>query len=55
VREYFHREEMFEVTPLETLLRQMDDAGVERAILTIDPTTRHRSRRFAAPSLTASS
>ena len=37
-REYFHREkEMFEVTPLETLLRQMDDAGVERAILTIDP------------------
>jgi len=37
-REYFHREkEMFEVTPLETLLRQMDDSGVERAILTIDP------------------
>lgn len=36
-REYFHRErEMFEVTPLTTLLRQMDDAGVERAILTID-------------------
>src|SRR5262245_65925843 len=37
-REYFHREkEMFEVTPLEELLRQMDEAGVERAILTIDP------------------
>jgi len=37
-REYFHREkEMFEVTPLEELLRQMDAAGVERAILTIDP------------------
>ena len=36
-RDYFHRErEMFEVTPLEDLLRQMDDAGVERAILTID-------------------
>src|SRR5262249_22131040 len=28
--------EMFEVTPLEELLRQMDAAGVERAILTID-------------------
>ena len=38
-REYFHREkEMFEVTPLETLRRQMDDACVERAILTIDLT-----------------
>jgi predicted TIM-barrel fold metal-dependent hydrolase len=37
-RDYFHREkEMFEVTPLEELLRQMDVAGVERAILTIDP------------------
>ena len=37
-RDYFHREkEMFEVTPLEELLRQMDAAGVERAILTIDP------------------
>jgi predicted TIM-barrel fold metal-dependent hydrolase len=36
-RDYFHRErEMFEVTPLEELLRQMDTAGVERAILTID-------------------
>src|SRR5262249_38258277 len=36
--DYFHREkEMFEVTPLEELLRQMDAAGVERAILTIDP------------------
>jgi predicted TIM-barrel fold metal-dependent hydrolase len=37
VRDYFHREaEAFAVTPLEELLRQMDAAGVERAILTID-------------------
>jgi predicted TIM-barrel fold metal-dependent hydrolase len=37
-RDYFHREaEIFAVTPLEELLRQMDAAGVERAILTIDP------------------
>lgn len=37
VRDYFHRErEAFEVTPLETLLRQMDEAGVERAVLTMD-------------------
>ncbi len=36
-REYFKREkEIFEPTPLEELLRQMDAAGVERAILTID-------------------
>ena len=36
-REYFHREqEIFAVTPLEELLAQMDAAGVERAILTID-------------------
>ena len=37
-RDYFHREEeIFAVTPLEELLRQMDAAGVERAVLTIDP------------------
>jgi predicted TIM-barrel fold metal-dependent hydrolase len=36
-REYFKRErEMFEITPLEELLRQMDAAGVERAIITLD-------------------
>lgn len=36
-RDYFHREkEMFTATPLEVLLQQMDTAGVERAILTID-------------------
>jgi predicted TIM-barrel fold metal-dependent hydrolase len=36
-REYFHREaEIFAVTPLEELLHQMDAAGVERAVLTID-------------------
>jgi uncharacterized protein len=36
-RDYFKREkEMFEATPLEELLRQMDAAGVERAILTMD-------------------
>jgi len=36
-REYFKREkEMFEATPLVELLRQMDAAGVERAILTMD-------------------
>jgi predicted TIM-barrel fold metal-dependent hydrolase len=36
-RDYFKREkEIFEPTPLEELLRQMDEAGVERAILTMD-------------------
>jgi len=36
-REYFKREkEMFEHTPFEELLRQMDTAGVERAIITMD-------------------
>ena len=36
-REYFKREkEIFEQTPIEELLRQMDAAGVERAIITID-------------------
>jgi predicted TIM-barrel fold metal-dependent hydrolase len=36
-REYFKREkEIFAQTPLEELLRQMDAAGVERAIITID-------------------
>ena len=36
-RDYFHREkEMFEATPIEELLRQMDAAGVERAIITMD-------------------
>jgi len=36
-REYFKREkEMFEHTPLEELLKQMDASGVERAILTMD-------------------
>ena len=45
-RDYFHREEeIFKVTPLEELLRQMDAAGVERAILTIDrPRSRARFR-----------
>jgi predicted TIM-barrel fold metal-dependent hydrolase len=38
-RDYFKRErEMFEATPLDELLRQMDEAGVESAILTIDGT-----------------
>jgi hypothetical protein len=38
-RDYFKREaEMFTATPLDELLRQMDEAGVERAILTIDGT-----------------
>ena len=37
-RDYFHREkEVFEHTPIEELLRQMDAAGVERAIVTMDP------------------
>jgi predicted TIM-barrel fold metal-dependent hydrolase len=37
-RDYFKRErEIFEPTPIEELLRQMDAAGVERAILTLDP------------------
>jgi len=36
-RDYFRREKVaFEPTPLEELLRQMDAAGVERAILTLD-------------------
>ena len=36
-RDYFKREkEMFEHTPLEELLRQMDAAGVERAVITMD-------------------
>src|SRR5262249_45361693 len=36
-RDYFKREqEIFAHTPLEELLRQMDDAGVERAIITMD-------------------
>jgi predicted TIM-barrel fold metal-dependent hydrolase len=37
-RDYFKREkEMFEPTPIEDLLGQMDAAGVERAIVTMDP------------------
>jgi predicted TIM-barrel fold metal-dependent hydrolase len=37
-RDYFKREqEIFAHTPLEELLRQMDAAGVERAIITMDP------------------
>ena len=37
-RDYFHREkEMFEHTPIEELLRQMDAAGVERAVITMNP------------------
>jgi hypothetical protein len=37
-RDYFKREkEMFTATPLEELLRQMDDAGIARAIVTLDP------------------
>jgi predicted TIM-barrel fold metal-dependent hydrolase len=36
-RDYFKREkEMFEHTPIEELLVQMDTAGVERAIITMD-------------------
>ena len=36
-RDYFHREaEIFAHTPLEELLQQMDAAGVERAIITMD-------------------
>ena len=36
-RDYFKREkEIFEPTPLDELLRRMDAAGVERAILTLD-------------------
>ena len=36
-RDYFKRErEMFAETPIEELLQQMDAAGVERAILTLD-------------------
>src|SRR5947208_12895057 len=37
-RDYFHREkEAFTPTPIEELLRQMDAAGVERAIITMNP------------------
>jgi predicted TIM-barrel fold metal-dependent hydrolase len=37
-RDYFKREkEIFAETPLEDLLAQMDTAGVERAIITMDP------------------
>jgi len=36
-RDYFKREkEIFEHTPLEELLRQMDESGVERAVITMD-------------------
>jgi predicted TIM-barrel fold metal-dependent hydrolase len=36
-RDYFKREkEIFEPTPLDELLRQMDAAGIERAIVTMD-------------------
>src|SRR5262245_36677027 len=36
-RDYFKRErEIFEPAPLPELLRQMDEAGVERAIITVD-------------------
>lgn len=36
-RDYFKRErEIFEHTPIEELLRQMDASGVERAIITMD-------------------
>src|SRR5262245_22551166 len=37
-RDYFHREkEIFAHTPIEQLLVEMDQAGVERAILTMSP------------------
>ncbi len=37
-RDYFKRErEIFEPAPLPELLQQMDDAGVERAVITINP------------------
>jgi predicted TIM-barrel fold metal-dependent hydrolase len=37
-RDYFKREkEMFTATPLDELLQQMDAAGVERAIITMNP------------------
>src|SRR5262249_56060454 len=36
-RDYFKRErEIFEPAPLPDLLRQMDEAGVERAVITMD-------------------
>jgi predicted TIM-barrel fold metal-dependent hydrolase len=36
-RDYFKREkEIFAHTPIEELLRQMDEAGVERAVITMD-------------------
>ncbi len=36
-RDYFKREkETFGHTPIEELIRQMDDAGVERAVITLD-------------------
>lgn len=47
-RDYFKREkEMFEETPLTTLLEQMDAAGVERAILTIDGSNPEPFREIA--------
>jgi len=47
-RDYFKRErEIFEATPLEVLLRQMDDAGVARAILTVDGNAPERYRDVA--------
>ena len=37
-RDYFHREkEIFAATPIEQLLREMDEAGVERAIVSMNP------------------
>ena len=37
-RDYFHREkEIFAATPIEQLLREMDQAGVERAIMSMNP------------------
>src|SRR5436309_13321024 len=37
-RDYFHREkEAFTPTPIEELLRQMDAAGVDRTIITMNP------------------
>ena len=36
-RDYFKRErEIFDPAPLPELLRQMDESGVERAVITID-------------------
>src|SRR5438132_4247483 len=45
-RDYFHREkEAFTPTPIEELLRQMEAAGVERAIVTMNP---HRSEEHTS-------